>query len=63
MNDCIDEVARQRITDHEKHCAERWKQAQKSIDRLYGRWWWLLTAIIAGQGAVIVTLLKLAKVF
>ena len=41
--------ALQRIEGHEKLCTERWTGAQKLLERLDKRWWWLLLAIIAGN--------------
>lgn len=58
-------LANQKIDAHEDKCAERWRQARdaqretaEAVKGLYKRCWWFAGLIIAGQGAVIVALLK-----
>lgn len=71
----VDEEARQlarnamaRIETHEAVCTERYIAMKAQTDtitsqlsELFRRWWWLIGLIIAGQGAVILLLMKMTS--
>ena len=62
-DETVDHVARQmgqraldKIEGHEKLCTERWDNVRHILKGINSRQWWMITALVAGQGAVLLIL-------
>lgn len=65
MTTTVDQYARDtasKATDaikaHETLCGERWSAARGEMKNVRTTLWWLITVLVAGQGAIIMFLLQ-----
>jgi len=49
-------IANQKIDSHEDKCAERWREARDEMRGLKRAQWYMVAALVGGQGAVILFL-------